>query len=216
MNLDILYEDNHLIVVNKPENILSQGDNTNDLDMLTILKEYIKKKYNKPGNVYLGLVHRLDRPTEGVMVFARTSKAAKRLSEDIKNHKFIKRYLALVNGTLDKKEGKLEDYLIKDEDKKMSFVTDSSKGKYASLEYKVLKEFDNKSLVDILLLTGRYHQIRVQFKNINHPLVGDQKYGSDNSKHLMLCAYHLEFYHPITKEKMVFEKIPNRFKNLQK
>ena len=216
MNLDILYEDNHLIVVNKPENILSQGDNTNDLDMLTILKEYIKKKYNKPGNVYLGLVHRLDRPTEGVMVFARTSKAAKRLSEDIKNHRFIKRYLALVNGTLDKKEGKLEDYLIKDEDKKMSFVTDSSKGKYASLEYKVLKEFDNKSLVDILLLTGRYHQIRVQFKNINHPLVGDQKYGSDNSKHLMLCAYHLEFYHPITKEKMVFEKIPNRFKNLQK
>lgn len=216
MNLDILYEDNHLIVVNKPENILSQGDNTNDLDMLTILKEYIKKKYNKPGNVYLGLVHRLDRPTEGVMVFARTSKAAKRLSEDIKNHKFIKRYLALVNGTLDKKEGKLEDYLIKDEDKKMSFVTDSSKGKYASLEYKVLKEFDNKSLVDILLLTGRYHQIRVQFKNINHPLVGDQKYGSDNSKHLMLCAYHLEFYHPITKEKMIFEKIPNRFKNLQK
>ncbi len=216
MNLDILYEDNHLIVVNKPENILSQGDNTNDLDMLTILKEYIKKKYNKPGNVYLGLVHRLDRPTEGVMVFARTSKAAKRLSEDIKNHRFIKRYLALVNGTLDKKEGKLEDYLIKDEDKKMSFVTDSSKGKYASLEYKVLKEFDNKSLVDILLLTGRYHQIRVQFKNINHPLVGDQKYGSDNSKHLMLCAYHLEFYHPITKEKMIFEKIPNRFKNLQK
>ena len=98
----------------------------------------------------------------------------------------------------------------------MSFVTDSSKGKYASLEYKVLKEFDNKSLVDILLLTGRYHQIRVQFKNINHPLVGDQKYGSDNYKHLMLCAYHLEFYHPITKEKMVFEKIPNRFKNLQK
>ena len=216
MNLEILYEDNHLIVVNKPENILSQGDNTNDLDMLTILKEYIKKKYNKPGNVYLGLVHRLDRPTEGVMVFARTSKAAKRLSEDIKNHKFIKRYLAVVNGILDKKEGKLEDYLVKDEDKKMSFVTDSSKGKYAALEYKVLKEFDNKSLVDILLLTGRHHQIRVQFKNINHPLIGDQKYGSDNSKHLMLCAYHLEFYHPVTKEKMIFEKIPDRFKNLQK
>ena len=216
MNLDILYEDNHLIVVNKPENVLSQGDNTNDLDMLTILKEYIKKKYNKPGNVYLGLVHRLDRPTEGVMVFARTSKAAKRLSEDIKNHKFIKKYLAVVTGILDKKEGKLEDYLIKDEDKKMSFVTDASKGKYAALEYKVLKEFDNKSLVDILLLTGRHHQIRVQFKNINHPLVGDQKYGNDNSKHLMLCAYHLEFYHPVTKEKMIFEKIPDRFKNLQK
>ena len=110
MNLEILYEDNHLIVVNKPENVLSQGDNTNDLDMLTILKEYIKKKYNKPGNVYLGLVHRLDRPTEGVMVFARTSKAAKRLSEDIKNHKFIKRYLAVVNGILD--ISKIEENII--------------------------------------------------------------------------------------------------------
>ena len=213
-DIEILYEDNHIIVVNKPENILSQADNTKDLDMLTILKEYIKKKYNKPGNVYLGLVHRLDRPTEGVMVFARTSKAAKRLSDDIKNHKFEKRYLAVVHGSLDKKSGKLEDYLIKNEDKKMSFVTDESKGKYACLEYKVLKEFDNKSLVDILLLTGRHHQIRVQFNHIGNPLVGDQKYGHDDSKHLMLCAYHLEFYHPITKEKMIFEQIPKRFEIL--
>lgn len=213
-DIEILYEDNQIIVVNKPENILSQSDNTNDLDMLTILKDYIKKKYNKPGNVYLGLVHRLDRPTSGVMVFARTSKAAKRLSEDIKNHRFVKKYLAVVHGILDKKEGKLEDYLIKDETKKMSFVTDSSKGKYASLEYKVLNSFSNKSLVDILLLTGRHHQIRVQFKNINHPLVGDQKYGHDDSKSLMLCAYHLEFYHPVSKEKMIFEKIPDKFKNM--
>ena len=112
--LEVLYEDNHIIVVFKPENILSQADSTGDADMLTIIKEYIKKKYDKPGNVYLGLVHRLDRPVSGIMVFARTSKAASRLSKQIQNHEFSKQYLAVINGILPEKEGELCDYLAKD------------------------------------------------------------------------------------------------------
>lgn len=209
-NLKILYEDNHLIVIIKPRNILSQKDNTNDLDMLTILKKYIKEKYHKPGNVYLGLVHRLDRPTGGIMVFARTSKAASRLSEDIKNDNFCKKYLALVHGIFEEKKGKLENYLIKDEVNNTSKVTTENDGKYASLDYEVLKEFDNKSLVDIKLNTGRSHQIRVQFQNINHPLVGDKKYNNEEGN-MMLYAYHLEFNHPVTKKRLVFEYIPKEF-----
>ena len=206
-NLNILYEDNHIIVVIKPYNILSQSDNTNDLDMLTIIKNYIKEKYNKPGNVYLGLVHRLDRPTGGIMVFAKTSKAASRLSKQIKDDKFIKKYLAVVHGTFTKKEGTLENYIKRTEDNS-SIITTKEEGKYAKLDYKVLKEKDNLSTLDITLYTGRHHQIRVQFSNINHPLYGDQRYGKQDRKQLALFAYHLEFYHPITKEKLVFEYMP--------
>ncbi len=206
-NLNILYEDNHIIVVIKPYNILSQSDNTNDLDMLTIIKNYIKEKYNKPGNVYLGLVHRLDRPTGGIMVFAKTSKAASRLSKQIKDDKFTKKYLAVVHGTFTKKEGTLENYIKKTEDNS-SIITTKEEGKYAKLDYKVLKEKDNLSTLDITLYTGRHHQIRVQFSNINHPLYGDQRYGKQDRKQLALFAYHLEFYHPITKEKLVFEYMP--------
>lgn len=206
-NLNILYEDNHIIVVIKPYNILSQSDNTNDLDMLTIIKNYIKEKYNKPGNVYLGLVHRLDRPTGGIMVFTKTSKAASRLSKQIKDDKFTKKYLAVVHGTFTKKEGTLENYIKKTEDNS-SIITTKEEGKYAKLDYKVLKEKDNLSTLDITLYTGRHHQIRVQFSNINHPLYGDQRYGKQDRKQLALFAYHLEFYHPITKEKLVFEYMP--------
>ncbi len=204
--LNILYEDNHIIVVIKPYNILSQSDITNDIDMLTIIKKYIKEKYQKPGNVYLGLVHRLDRPTSGIMVFAKTSKAASRLSKQMQNNEFKKKYLAVLNGTLTKKEGTLENYLLKVENK--SIVTDEKHGKYASLDYKVLKEKDNLSLVEVKLNTGRHHQIRVQFSNINHPLYGDQKYGIENKKQLALFAYNLEFNHPTTKERLVFKYYP--------
>ena len=165
----IIYEDNHLLVVEKPQNVLVQADNTNDLDLLTSLKKYIKEKYNKPGEVYLGLVHRLDRPTGGIMVFAKTSKAAKRLSEDIKNDKFHKEYLAIVHGILKEKEGTLENYLLRDDNKK-TIVTTKEKGKIAILSYKVLESKNNLTLVKINLKTGRHHQIRVQFSNINHPL----------------------------------------------
>ena len=201
--LVILYEDNHIIVVYKFSGILSQSDNTKDLDMLNIIKNYIKEKYNKPGNVYLGLVHRLDRPVKGVMVFAKTSKAAARLSEQIRNGQMHKKYYAVVEGILKEKEGILENKIEKIDNKKV--LIDSINGKEAKLKYKVLKEKDNLSLVDINLLTGRYHQIRLQFSSRNHPLYGDTLYGSKYKGDLALISYSLSFIHPTTKEKMCFE-----------
>lgn len=208
-NLNVLYEDNHIIVVVKPCNILSQSDATGDIDMLTIVKNYIKVKYNKPGNVYLGLVHRLDRPVGGIMVFARSSKAAARLTEMIKKHEFNKRYLAVVKGFLEQKKGKLSDYLAKKEDGN-TIVTTKDTGKIAELNYNVIEEnkSNNLSLVEIELLTGRHHQIRVQFSSRNHPLFGDQRYGRCDNKQIALWAYKLEFIHPVKKELMKFEYLP--------
>lgn len=206
-SLEILYEDNHIIVVIKPVNILSQSDITNDIDMLTLVKEYVKEKYSKPGNVYIGLVHRLDRPTGGIMVFARTSKAAKRLSEQIKNGTLKKTYLAVIPN-LKQKQGTLIDYIEKDE-KGNSKVTTKEKGKYAELRYEVVSQIDNLFLTKINLVTGRHHQIRVQFKERNVPLYGDQRYGIKDKKQLALYAYKLEFNHPTTKGKMIFEHYPN-------
>lgn len=206
-DLEILYEDNHIIVVVKPFNILSQSDDTKDIDMLTLIKSYLKEKYNKPGNVYLGLIHRLDRPTGGIMVFAKTSKAASRLSEQIRLNLFTKKYLAVVNGYLSEKSGAFEDYILKKEDNSSVI---SNLGKYAKLEYEVLKEKSNLSLVNILLHTGRHHQIRVQFASRNHPLYGDQRYGKSSKKQLALFAYYLSFNHPVTKEKLEFIKYPDK------
>ena len=207
-NLKILYEDNHIIVVIKPYNVPVQADSSNDLDMLTIIKNYIKEKYNKPGNVYLGLVHRLDRPVGGVMVFAKTSKAASRLSEEVRTNKIHKTYLAVVHGVLDKKDGKLINKMSKDEKTHNSYI-DEKNGKEAILEYKVIKEEDNLSLLKINLITGRHHQIRLQLSNINHPIYGDQRYGFQDKKQIMLYAYKLEFTHPVTKEVMTFKNLPN-------
>ncbi len=206
---DILYEDNHLLVVVKKANVPVQKDESNDLDLLTILKKYIKDKYNKPGNVYLGLVHRLDRPVSGIMVFAKTSKSAKRLSSQFLNHQVTKIYHALVFGKLNIK-GCLEDKLLKDHKNNITRV--SKKGKEAILNYEVVKYKNNLSLVKIYLKTGRSHQIRVQFSSRNHPLVGDKKYGNDKSNYdIALMATYLSFYHPITKKKMEFEiPIPDK------
>lgn len=206
-NIEILYEDNHLLVVVKPYGVLSQSDITGDKDMLSLLKEYIKEKYDKPGKVYLGLVHRLDRPTGGIMVFARTSKAAKRLSEQIKNKVFKKTYLCVIPN-LTKKEGILIDYIAKREDG-TSFITDEKNGKYAELEYKEIDKKDCLSLVKVSLLTGRHHQIRLQFKNINCPLYGESRYSNSKGKELALFAYKLDFIHPVTKENLVFTKYPD-------
>ena len=210
--LEILYEDNHIIVVVKPNNILSQSDNTNDLDMLTIIKDYIKEKYNKPGNVYLGLVHRLDRPVSGVMVFAKTSKAASRLSDQVRTHSLKKNYMAIVydNGTLKDKDI-FVDYLYKDSDNN-SKVVDEGKGKYSELSYEVISRDKNVNLtlVDISLKTGRHHQIRVQFASRNHALYGDQRYGLQDKQQIALHAYKLEFIHPTTKERMVFISKPKK------
>jgi len=180
--MKILYEDNHIIVVEKLPNIPSQGDKTGDTDMLTLIKEYLKEKYNKPGNVYLGLIHRLDRPVGGVMVFAKTSKAAARLSEQVRNKELKKKYLVIVDGKLEKEKGKLEDYLLKNEKNNLSKVVPegTKNSKFASLDYEVIKynEEINLSVLKINLHTGRHHQIRVQFSSRGHSIYGDQKYGT--------------------------------------
>jgi len=214
-NISIIYEDNHLLVVNKPANMPVCLDSSNDIDLLSKLKEYLKIKYNKPGNVYLGLVHRLDRPVEGIMVFAKTSKSASRLSSQINNNQFQKTYYAVVENNPEK-EGTFIDYLYKDEFTNTSYVTDESKGKKSVLKYKVIAKKDNLNLVKINLLTGRHHQIRVQFSSRNFPLYGDHKYNknvNDNDKsNIALIAKQLSFYHPITKELLNFEiDLPQRY-----
>ena len=212
--LKVIYEDNHIIVVEKPVNIPSQGDKTGDIDMLTIIKQYIKEKYNKPGNVYLGLIHRLDRPVGGVMVFAKTSKAASRLSEEVREKIFQKTYLVIANGKFEKDKGELEDYLLKNQAKNMSKVVKegTKNSKLAKLDYEVIK-YDpdlNLSVVKINLHTGRHHQIRVQLSSRGHSIYGDQKYGGrGHGKQIALWAYKLTIEHPITKEKMTFTDLPD-------
>ena len=207
-SLNILYEDNHIIVVVKPYNVLSQGDSTGDISIMDMIKEYIKIKYNKPGNVYLGLVHRLDRPVGGIMVFARSSKAASRLCKAFNEHKITKKYMAIVHGKVDK-SGELRDLIEKGKDGK-SFV--SPNGKEAILDYELLdynKENDC-SLVSIDLKTGRHHQIRVQFSSRGHYLLGDQRYGVQDNKQISLFSYYLSFTHPVTKEVMEFSVLPEK------
>ena len=206
--LNVLYEDNHIIVVVKPYNVLSQGDSTLDISIMDMVKDYIKEKYNKPGNVYLGLVHRLDRPVGGIMVFARTSKAASRLCRDFNEHKIVKKYLAIVHGKVDK-SGEFIDKIEKGKDGK-SFI--SPNGKEAILDYELIdynKENDC-SLVSINLKTGRHHQIRVQFSSRGHYLLGDQRYGVLDNKQISLFSYYLSFTHPTTKEIMEFKVYPDR------
>lgn len=201
--LNVLYEDNHIIVVEKPINVLSQGDATGDLDLLNMVKQYVKVKYNKPGNVYIGLVHRLDRPVGGIMVFARSSKAASRLNKQQLEHGFDKKYLAVINGVMNKSSGRLIDKLEKCSD---GNTIVSKKGKESILNYNVLdiNKKTNHSLVEIKLETGRHHQIRVQFASRGHSLCGDQRYGKVDKTQLALFAYKLAFVHPVTKERLEF------------
>lgn len=203
---EIIFEDNHLLVAFKPAGFLSQSDGSEAPDMLTYLKAYIKDKYNKPGNVYLGLVHRLDRNVSGIMVFARTSKCASRLSEQIRKGSLEKRYRARVTGLLEG-SGKLVNYLVKDE--KINKVTVYDRevpgSKRCELEYKT-GDFDGKfTSVDITLLTGRSHQIRAQFAHIGHPLEGDVKYGGKKSgEGIGLMSCYLAFNHPTSGERLEF------------
>lgn len=204
--LKVVLETNHIIVVVKPQGILSQKDNTGDKSIQEIVKEYIKEKYHKPGNVYLGLVHRLDRMTSGLMVFAKTSKAASRLSEQVRQHYFEKKYLAVVEGKLTGK-GTLHNQLVFDESRLKAMVVDNQ-GKDAVLDYQVVNHIGDNTLVEVELKTGRHHQIRVQFANILHPLYGDSLYGSKVQSPIMLHAYYLSFFDPITKEKIVLKDYP--------
>lgn len=212
MKISILYEDNHLLVVEKPVNVPVQEDNSGDKDLLTALKEDIKIRYQKPGNVYLGLVHRLDRPVGGVMVYAKTSKAASRLSDSIRRQKFERTYLAVLRG-VPQDEGRLEHYLYKDQRTNIVRTVPSShkQGKRSMLEYRVEGQAENLSLVNVRLLTGRSHQIRVQLSSIGHPLYGDQKYGQHMNRpgqQIALWANTLEFEHPTKKEMVRFESSP--------
>lgn len=215
--MKVIYEDNQIIVVEKEPNIPSQSDKTGDEDMLSLVKKYIKEKYNKPGEVYIGLVHRLDRPVGGVMVFARTSKSASRLSEQVRNKTLQKTYIATVDGRFEKNKGTLENYLYKDERNNISRVVNQDKknAKLAILDYEVLN-YDEKrdlSVVKIKLHTGRHHQIRVQFAHAGHSLYGDQKYGvRGKGKQIRLWAYKLTLEHPTKKEMMTFESKPPFYK----
>lgn len=209
--LDILYEDNHIIVVVKPQNMLTQGDETGDTNILDEIKKYLVEKYNKPGDAYLGLVHRLDRPTGGIMVFAKTSKAASRLSAAIRNDEFKKHYFAIVHGKDIKAQDTLTHYLKKDVKNNVVRISPfmDNGSKECKLKYTTINIKGDFALVDVELYTGRSHQIRVQMSAIKHPLVGDKKYGvEDKSPRLGLFAYSLSFPHPITKQILKFHVAP--------
>lgn len=211
--IQVIYEDNHLLVVVKPQNVPVQADASGDKDLLTMLKEYVKEKYDKPGEAYLGLVHRLDRPTGGVMVFARTSKAAARLQECMKEGEFEKKYFAVVCGEVKQKRRKLVDHLMKNPTTNtvMCVPAATTGAKRAELDYRVLAESNGLTLVDISLITGRGHQARVQMSNIGNPIFGDARYGGNKlakGHNLALWAAELKFLHPVTKEKLVFRVFP--------
>ncbi|HOV69726.1 MAG TPA: RNA pseudouridine synthase [Clostridia bacterium] len=212
--INILYEDNHILVAEKPANIPVQADESQDPDFLNMLKEYVKEKYNKPGQAYLGLVHRLDRPVAGLMVFARTSKAAGRLSDEIRNGRMEKVYLAIVRGIPEKTCGRLQNWLIKDtkNNKVVAYPSIVSGGKEAVLDYEVLASRNNLSLIKINLLTGRAHQIRAQMAANKTPIYGDRKYGQPEDMKvntpIALYAAKLSFMHPVRKERMTFLSYP--------
>ncbi len=209
--IDIIYEDNHLLVVNKPINVPMMEDISKDKDLLSMCKDYIKKTHHKPGNVFLALVHRLDRPVGGLCVFAKTSKAASRLSNDIRTHKFQKQYLAIVidNDKTLKEKDLFEDYLLKN--RKTNTTTVNKNGKLSILDYVIINRKNNLVKVLIHLKTGRSHQIRVQFSSRNYPLYGDQRYNpkAKVGQQLALFSHFLSFIHPTTKEKLKFKLQPN-------
>lgn len=210
IDVPIDYEDNHLLVVIKPPGLPTQADQSGACDLLTYLKDDLKQRHNKPGNVFLGLVHRLDRPVGGVMVFAKTSKAASRLAAQIRERTFGKTYLAEVTGCPETETGRLEHYLVKEARTNTVQVVASAvpHAKWACLEYQVLAQREQTALVRIELLTGRPHQIRVQLAAIGHPLVGDRKYGSESTgtagRDIALRSHEIRFQHPTTQEPLTF------------
>lgn len=204
-NLEVLYEDNHLIIVNKKSGDIAQGDKTGDAPLGDIVKEYIKGKFNKPGNVYLGVVHRLDRPTTGVIIFARTSKALERLNKMLRDKQIDKTYWAVVKNKPKKAEDTLTNFLKKNpkNNKSNAYDREISGSKKATLHYKTLKSLDNYHLLEVNLETGRHHQIRCQLSNIGSPIKGDLKYGFNRSNKdgsIHLHARKIEFIHPVSKD----------------
>lgn len=211
--LTVLYEDNQVVVVVKPQNVPTMPDESKDMDMLSMVKAYVKEKYNKEGDAFIGLVHRLDRPTGGIMVFARNSKSAKRLCEQFATHEVEKYYYAVTVGVVNDKTQKIVNYLKKDEKENIVKICPMSENgaKKAELVYNFLEDNGQNSLLEVKILTGRSHQIRLQLANIGYPLVGDVKYGKakGSTSCLGLWAGKLVFKHPTTKEKMVFMVCPD-------
>ena len=209
MNLQaqIIFEDNHLLVINKKAGQLVQGDKTGDLSLLELIKDFIKKRDEKPGNVFLGLVHRIDRPTSGLVIYAKTSKALTRLTQMVKNREIKKIYWAIVGKEMIPKSQRLVHYLQKNEktNKATVFIKPTDKAKESILNYQIIKTLDNYQLLEIDLETGRHHQIRAQLSKIGVPIKGDLKYGAARSNPdggISLHARKLEFEHPVTKEKL--------------
>lgn len=205
-NIKIVDETNHYLVAIKPAGLLSQGDITNDDSMLDLLKEYLVDKYQKPGNAYLGLIHRLDRMTSGLMVFGKTSKGSSRISEQIMNHTFKKSYLAYVEGIINE-DGMLESKLLFNEKTLKAYISDQ--GKVAKLKYHILSYDKGNTFLSIDLETGRHHQIRAQLASIGHPLVGDSLYGSKTKKTILLHAYKISFLDPVSKELKEYINYPS-------
>lgn len=209
--LQVLYEDNHLLAVYKPAGLLVQGDNTGDLTLLEMAREYIKKKYNKSGRVYIGLIHRLDRPVAGVVLFARTSKAAARLCDQIRERTIKKTYWAVIHGKLLPSEGEISGHIIRHGKKSFLSRPDMRNAQIAGLSYRTLESLSKLSLVEIELKTGRHHQIRVQMAGMGHPVLGDRKYGSPcclPERRIALLAKRLLIIHPTKKEAILIES-PN-------
>jgi 23S rRNA pseudouridine1911/1915/1917 synthase len=209
-NLQVLFEDNHLIIVNKRAGDITQGDKTGDTPLSEIVKQYIKEKYNKPHNVYLGVVHRLDRPTSGIIIFAKTSKALERLNKMLREKVINKTYWAIVKNTPSKAQDTLINFLRKNpkNNKSTAYKAEIEGSKMAILHYKILKELDNYCLLEIDLETGRHHQIRSQLSNIGSPIKGDLKYGFDRSNKdgsIHLHARKIQFTHPVSKETIQVE-----------
>ncbi len=210
--MQVVYDDSQIVVVIKPHNVPSQKDESGDKDLLSEVKEFVKEKYNKPGEAFIGLVHRLDRPTGGLMVFARTSKSAARLSKQIQEGGFEKVYYCVVEGKIKQNTQRLVNYLKKDEKNNIVKLCPALENgaKKAELVYKCLERNEKRSLLEVKILTGRSHQIRVQLANIGYPLVGDMKYNKNAQKgNLALWAGRLEFEHPVSKQKMKFLAMPD-------
>jgi 23S rRNA pseudouridine1911/1915/1917 synthase len=204
--LEVLYEDNHIIAINKKSGDIVQGDKTGDAPLSDFVKAYIKKKYNKPGEVFLGTIHRLDRPTSGIVLYARTSKALTRMNEQFREKQVQKTYWAVVDNAPANDSGTLENYLLKNQKQNKSYVTKSEDGKHAVLDFKLLKKLDNFFHLEIKPKTGRHHQIRVQLAHIGCIIKGDLKYGAKRSNKdasIHLLAQKLEFLHPVKKEPII-------------
>ena len=213
INIDVIFEDNHLIAVNKKSGEIVQGDKTGDEPLSERVKKYLKVKYNKPGNVFLGTIHRIDRPTSGIVIFAKTSKALSRMNEKFRQNKISKTYWAIVKNRLPKKNDLLEHYLLKNQKKNKSFLSTEEKGKLSILEYNFLNNLNNYFLYEIFPKTGRHHQIRVQLAKIGCPIKGDIKYGAKRTNKdgsISLHARKIEFIHPVKKEPLtILAKPPN-------